>query len=59
MNSKSDSVQPEHHPAITDNNETEKKNAFVKPKLKYVEPKLEKHGSVENVTGGFFGSFSP
>ena len=29
------------------------------PKLAFIEPKLTKHGSLEEVTGGFFGGFTP
>ncbi len=32
------------------------------PKLAFIEPKLNKHGNLEKVTGdpnGFFGDFSP
>lgn len=32
---------------------------FVEPRLRFVEPKLVKHGDVTRVTAGFFGSFSP
>ena len=33
--------------------------AWVKPKLSFVEPKLTRHGELQHVTGGFFGSFTP
>jgi hypothetical protein len=29
------------------------------PKLSFVKPKLTKHGKLEEVTGQFFGAFSP
>jgi hypothetical protein len=29
------------------------------PKLTFVEPKLTKHGELTEVTGQFFGAFSP
>ncbi len=32
---------------------------FVEPRLRFVEPKLVKHGDVTRVTAGFFGTFSP
>ena len=36
------------------------KQPWQEPKLAFVEPKLTKHGSLEEVTGdGFFGGFSP
>lgn len=38
--------------------ETEKPE-FVKPKLTFVKPKLEPQGSFEQVTAGFFGTFTP
>ena len=36
----------------------EEREPFVKPKLKFVEPKLENHGEFTKITG-FFGTFSP
>lgn len=33
--------------------------AWVTPRLTFVEPKLTKHGDVKKVTGAFFGAFSP
>ena len=36
------------------------KEPWQEPKLSFVEPKLTKHGSLEEVTGeGFFGGFTP
>ncbi len=35
------------------------KNVWEDPKLAFVEPKLIRHGELERLTGGFFGSFSP
>ena len=36
------------------------KTPWQQPKLTFVEPKLTKQGSLEEVTGqGFFGAFSP
>ena len=36
------------------------KKPWQEPKLVFVEPKLTKHGSLEEVTGqGFFGAFTP
>jgi hypothetical protein len=36
------------------------KKPWQEPKLAFVEPKLTKHGSLEEVTGqGFFGGFTP
>jgi hypothetical protein len=29
------------------------------PKLAFIEPKLMKHGALEEVTAGFFGGFTP
>ncbi len=36
--------------------ESTEKREFTEPKLKFVEPKLEKHGDVAEITG-FFGPF--
>ena len=37
------------------------KKPFVEPKLRFVEPKLTKHGDVNDVThgNGFLGTFTP
>jgi len=35
------------------------KAAFIEPKLRFIEPKLMKHGDVAKVTHGFLGSFQP
>ena len=37
------------------------KKPFEEPKLRFIEPKLTKHGDATKITGGgeFFGSFSP
>ena len=32
---------------------------FTEPKLTFVEPKLVKQGGLEEITAGFFGTFSP
>jgi len=37
----------------------EAKKRWQEPKLIFVEPKLTKHGKLEEVTGQFFGAFSP
>ncbi len=39
------------------NEQAVEKKTFVEPKLKFVEPKLEKHGEFTKITG-FFGTFS-
>ncbi|MEX0761518.1 MAG: hypothetical protein WD208_11435 [Dehalococcoidia bacterium] len=39
--------------------EVRSKQAFVEPKLTFVEPKLMQRGDLNDVTKGFFGSFSP
>jgi len=46
---KSDSVLPS----------PEDKKRWQEPKLTFVKPKLTKHGKLEEVTGQFFGAFSP
>ena len=35
------------------------RQAWVEPKLTFVEPKLTRHGPLTEVTGAFFGGFSP
>jgi hypothetical protein len=35
------------------------KRPWQKPKLRFVKPKLTKHGKLEEVTGQFFGAFTP
>jgi hypothetical protein len=36
-----------------------RKKRWQEPKLRFVKPKLTKHGKLEEVTAGFFGQFSP
>ena len=38
---------------------TEGKKRWQEPKLSFVKPKLTKHGKLDEVTGQFFGPFSP
>jgi hypothetical protein len=35
------------------------KQPWQEPKLTFVEPKLTKHGNLEEVTSAFFGGFTP
>jgi len=35
------------------------KKEFNKPNLKFIEPKLTKHGDATKITGTFFGTFNP
>jgi len=35
------------------------KKRWQEPKLRFVKPKLTQHGKLEEVTGQFFGAFSP
>ena len=35
------------------------KKKWQEPKLGFVKPKLTKHGKLEEVTGQFFGGFTP
>ena len=35
------------------------KAPWQEPKLAFIEPKLTKHGKLEEVTAGFFGGFTP
>ncbi len=58
---RADSVE---EPAVTtDNmdqvNDGAGRRGFSRPKLTYIAPQLVKHGSIEKVTAGFFGQFSP
>ncbi len=39
--------------------EVDGKEPFEEPKLTFVKPKLVRHGSVSEVTAGFFGPFYP
>lgn len=49
--------QEEQEPAAS---QSPDKKAWQEPKLTFVEPKLTKHGSLEEVTGqSFFGAFTP
>jgi len=38
---------------------SEGKKKWQEPKLTFVKPKLTKHGKLEEVTGQFFGAFTP
>jgi len=38
---------------------SQSKKRWQEPKLAFVEPKLTKHGELKEVTGQFFGAFSP
>ena len=38
---------------------TEGKKRWQEPKLTFVKPKLTKHGKLDEVTGQFFGGFTP
>ena len=38
---------------------TDTKKDWQEPKVAFVKPKLNKHGSVKEMTGGFFGTFIP
>jgi hypothetical protein len=37
----------------------EGKRAWQKPRLTFVKPTLTKHGKLDEVTGQFFGAFTP
>ncbi len=41
-----------------DSIESEKKE-FQEPRLKFIEPRLTKHGDATKITGQFFGTFNP
>jgi hypothetical protein len=38
---------------------SEGKKKWQEPKLSFVKPRLTKHGKLEEVTGQFFGAFTP
>jgi hypothetical protein len=38
---------------------TDGKKKWQEPKLGFIKPKLTKHGKLEEVTGQFFGAFTP
>lgn len=42
-----------------ENQELSEKKRFKEPELKFIEPKLTKHGDATKITAGFFGTFSP
>jgi hypothetical protein len=37
----------------------ESKKEWQEPKLNFIKPKLTRHGTLEEVTGQFFGAFTP
>jgi hypothetical protein len=39
--------------------QAERKQPFTEPKLTFIEPKLVRHGGLEDVTAGFFGTLYP
>jgi|GEM_PF-3324309 hypothetical protein len=49
--------QPKTEPSASSSSSGKKK--WQEPKLAFVKPKLTKHGKLEEVTGQFFGAFSP
>jgi hypothetical protein len=53
--------QPEQQPVESERSSRSEvpKNPWVEPRLAFVEPKLTKHGALTEVTGQFFGAFSP
>ena len=53
-------LPPRHEEQEPDSAQTLGKKPWEEPKLAFVEPKLTKHGSLEEITGqGFFGGFTP
>jgi hypothetical protein len=51
----------EFKPATGDDKHSslEAKESWQEPKLTFIEPKLTSHGELTEVTGQFFGGFSP
>jgi hypothetical protein len=53
-------VQPQHAEQDAPRDATtQDKRPWQEPKLTFVEPKLTKHGELQQVTAGFFGTFVP
>ncbi len=46
-------------PEKTQTSSAKGKKRWQEPKLTFVKPKLTKHGKLEEVTGQFFGGFTP
>ena len=49
--------RPQHEKTVI--GAAENRKPWQEPKLDFVEPKLTKHGELAEVTGQFFGSFTP
>ncbi|MDH3282230.1 MAG: hypothetical protein OEQ18_14030 [Gammaproteobacteria bacterium] len=47
-----------HEEATEVGGEVTKKD-WQQPKVAFVKPKVTKHGAVKELTGGFFGTFTP
>jgi hypothetical protein len=58
MRKKSDRAAAQEK-GTSDPSSIEVKKRWQEPKLTFVKPKLTKHGKLEEVTGQFFGAFSP
>lgn len=54
---KQDSHQASEKSPVTQVGEARKK--WQEPKLRFVKPKLTPHGKLEEITGQFFGAFTP
>ena len=50
-------TQLEEKTAVSSSGEGKRK--WQEPKLTFIKPKLTRHGKLEEVTGQFFGAFSP
>jgi hypothetical protein len=50
--------QTREEPGTTASSDSSKE-PWQEPKLAFIEPKLTKHGKLEEVTAGFFGGFTP
>jgi hypothetical protein len=57
MKKENEREQREEQTPVSSSPEGKKK--WQEPKLTFIKPKLTKHGKLEEVTGQFFGAFSP
>lgn len=46
-------------PPVAPTSAPQPKPQFEEPRLTFIEPKLTDHGSLVDVTAGFFGTFTP
>jgi hypothetical protein len=56
---KKENVREQREEQTSVSSSPEGKKKWQEPKLTFIKPKLTKHGKLEEVTGQFFGAFSP